>query len=130
MMSPFVSPACAAVDCGSTDSIIAPSTSALPPAPGFCYLLSQGHPYPASLDLAIGDQLSHDEPSHIDGNSETNADVAAGFGEYRGIDAGQAPVKSDQGAARIAGIDRGVRLDEVLVAFDAQSGTTERRDNS
>ena len=40
------------------------------------------------------------------------------------------PAQVDQRAARIAGIDRGVGLDEVLIALDAETAAPERADDA
>ena len=49
--------------------------------------------------------------------------------ENRGVDADQLASRVDQRAARIAGVDRGVGLDEVLVAFDAETAAAKRADD-
>src|SRR5690606_39475238 len=56
----------------------------------------------------------------------SDLDIAAGRRDDRGIDADKSAVRCHQRAARIAGIDRGVGLDEVLIAFDVQSAAAQR----
>jgi hypothetical protein len=51
-------------------------------------------------------------PHQIGGNGETDAVGTAGAAEYCGVDADQTTVHVDQSAAGIAGIDRGIGLDE------------------
>src|SRR3546814_20233312 len=63
---------------------------------------------------------------HVDRDGEADADIAAAAAQDRRIDADQLALRVDQGAAGIAGIDGGVGLDEVLVAFDAESGPAQR----
>ena len=48
----------------------------------------------------------------------------------RGVDADQAAGEIDQRAAGIAGIDRGVGLDEELVVGDPDLGARQRRDDA
>ena len=70
----------------------------------------------AALDLAVLDQLVHDALDHVDRNGEADADIAAAARQNRGVDADQFAAQIDQRAAGIARIDRGVGLDEILVA--------------
>ncbi len=84
----------------------------------------------AAADLAMFDQLDLDLIHHIGRNRETDADVAPGRCQNRGVDADQFTVQVDQRAAGVAGIDRRVGLDEVLVAFDAKPRAAERADDA
>src|SRR5258708_40121371 len=70
----------------------------------------------AALHLPIFDELVHDAPDHVDRDRETYADVAAGARQNGGIDADQLAAQIHQGAAGVPGIDRGVGLDEILIA--------------
>src|SRR5689334_5090378 len=66
---------------------------------------------------------------HVGGHRETDADVAAAAGaENRGIDADQFAAQVDERAARVAGVDRSVGLDEVLEAFGGQAAAAQRAD--
>ena len=55
---------------------------------------------------------------------------AAALGEDRGIDADQESVHVDERAARIAGIDGGIGLDEELIVGDADLRAGKRRDDA
>ena len=70
-------------------------------------------------------ELVHDAVSHVDRDSEADADVAAAAREDGGVDADQLASQIDERAAGVARIDRGVGLDEILVAvrIDSRSGT-------
>src|SRR5690242_14617663 len=75
----------------------------------------------------MSDQLFHDAVRHVDRNSETDSLIAAlttesfAIGQNCGVDADQVSVQVHQRAARIAGIDGSVRLNEVLIVLDTQS---------
>ena len=73
------------------------------------------HPEPTTHDLALGAQLLDDRLGEIRGNREADSHVATGFAEDRAVDADHLAVDVQQRAARIAGIDRGIRLNEVIV---------------
>ncbi len=89
------------------------------------------HPEPAAPHLAEFDELVHDGERHVDGHGEADPDVAAApRRDDRGVDADELAVERDQRAARIAGVDRGVGLDEVLVAFRVDPRPPERRDDA
>ena len=88
-------------------------------------------PEPRPLDrgaaaLRRGDHHLH----HVGGNGEADALRAARAREDRGVDADEPPAEIDQRAARIAGIDGGVGLDEELVVGDADLGARHRRDDA
>src|SRR5580658_9702207 len=70
----------------------------------------------AALHRAELDQLVHDAVRHVHRDGEADADVAAAARQNRGVDADQLAAQIDQRAAGVARIDRGVGLDEVLVA--------------
>ena len=80
----------------------------------------------AALHVAVLEQLRNDLTDHVARNGEADADVAAGAGQDRGADAEQLAVDVDERAARVAGIDRRIRLNEVLVAFDVDAVAAER----
>src|SRR5439155_20009571 len=71
---------------------------------------------PAPRHLAAVDQLPGDALDDVRGNGE--ADTLAGGHDGR-VDADDLAAKIHEGAARVAGIDRRVGLDEVLVGGDA-----------
>ena len=88
------------------------------------------HAQPAAHHLAVLEQALHDRPGHVGGDGEADALVAAGAREDRGVDADQLAVHVDQRAARVAGVDRRVGLDEVLVVGDAHVGAALGRDDA
>src|SRR5690606_960532 len=71
-----------------------------------------------------------DDAHHGRGNGETDAVAAAGTGEDRRIDADELAPHVDERPARVAGVDRGIRLDERLEVADADLGAGKRRDDS
>ena len=88
------------------------------------------HPDAAALDLAVIDELVHDLAGHVDRDGKTDADIAAAGRQDRRIDADDPALQVDQWTARIAGVDRRVGLDEILVAFDAETAAPERADDA
>jgi hypothetical protein len=76
--------------------------------------------------LGGGDDAFH----HIDGNGEADADTAARTRIDRRIDADQPPVEIDERAARIARIDRRIRLNEESVVADAGLRARQRRNDA
>ena len=64
------------------------------------------------------------------GNRKADALRAAGAREDRGVDADELAAEIDQRAAGIAGIDRGVGLDEELIVGDADLCARDRRDDA
>src|SRR5690606_9757639 len=79
----------------------------------------------AAPHFAILDELIHHLARHVGRNGEADADVAAGRSEDGGVDADQLPAEVDQRAARVAGVDGGIGLDEVLVALRSEEHTSE-----
>ena len=78
-------------------------------------------PDAAALHVAVLEQLRDDLADHVARNREADADVAARAGQDRGVDTEQLAVDVDERAARVAGIDRRVRLNEVLEALDVDA---------
>ncbi len=70
----------------------------------------------AAFHLAIFNELVHDAADHVDRYGEADSDVAAGARQDGRIDADQLAAQIHQRAAGVAGIDRGVGLDEILIA--------------
>src|SRR5690606_3220238 len=81
---------------------------------------------PAASDLAVLEQLADDPLNHVARYREADADVAAGRREDGGIDSLQRAVHPDERASRVAGVDRRIRLDEILVTFDVDAAAAER----
>ena len=75
---------------------------------------------PAANHLAVLDDRLHHFHRQFDRDRETDALGAAGLGEDRRVDAGQVAIGIHQRAAGVAGVDRGVGLDEVFVVVQAQ----------
>ncbi len=75
------------------------------------------------------EQALHDRPGHVGGNREADALITTGAGEDRGVDPDQLALHVDQRTARVARVDRGVGLDEVLVVGDADVGPALGRDD-
>ncbi len=83
-------------------------------------------PRPAHHGGAAPGRRDH-RPHHVRRDRKADALRTAGAREDRGVDADQAAGKIDQRAAGIAGIDRGVGLDEELVVGDPDLGAGHRR---
>ncbi len=64
------------------------------------------------------DQLGHDIFGHVARNGKADSHIAATARIDRGIDTDQLTAGIHEGPAGIAGIDRGVGLDEILVIVD------------
>src|SRR5690606_5579775 len=79
---------------------------------------------PRPADDAVLDQVVGHLARDLDRDGEAVARVEPGGGSDRGVDADDAPGQVDQRAARVAGVDRRVRLDECLdrgqIRFAAQ----------
>jgi hypothetical protein len=73
------------------------------------------HAEPAARDVALVLQLRDDLVREVDRDREADADVAAAAAEDRGVDADDLALRVEQRAARVARIDGGVGLDEVVV---------------
>src|SRR5699024_8291573 len=65
----------------------------------------------------------------VAGNREANADIATGARQDGGVDADQFAVQIDQRAARVAGVDGGVGLNEVFEAIP-EAVATEAADDA
>ena len=86
-------------------------------------------PDPPALHRAVLGELVHHRGRDVDGHCEADPDVPAGRPDDRGVDADQLAVQAHQRAARVARVDRGVGLDEVLVALDVDPAAPERADD-
>jgi hypothetical protein len=69
-----------------------------------------------------------DRARHVARDREADALVAARAREDRGVDADQLAAQVDERAAGVAGVDRRVGLDEVLVLGDVESAAGRRHD--
>ena len=90
----------------------------------------EGGAEPGPLHRAAFDRRLNDKPHHVGGNRKSNAVRAAAPREDRSVDAGEPAVHVDQGAARIAGINRRVGLDEELIVGNADLSAGQRRDDA
>src|SRR5581483_2725327 len=70
---------------------------------------------PAARDFTLALQLGNDVLRGVDRRSEADADVAAALAEDRGVDADDFAAEIDQRPAGVAGVDRRVGLDEVVI---------------
>ena len=84
----------------------------------------------ATLYLAGLQQALHDIAGEVRRNGETNPLIAAAAREDGGIDADQATLEIDQGAARVPHIDGGIGLNEVLVVDDAHASAANGTDDT
>ena len=77
-------------------------------------------PSAARCTLPVLDQLVHHRARQVDRDGEAVARVEAGLAGDGGVDADDLAPDVDQRAARVARVDRGVGLDEVLDAAVAR----------
>src|SRR5690348_16053221 len=75
------------------------------------------------------DDLLHDAARHVDGHGEPDPDIAAAGRQDGRVDSDELAAQVYQRSARIAGIDRGVSLDEVLVSLDPKTTASQRADD-
>ncbi len=75
-------------------------------------------------------QVVHDAAHEVARHREADALIAAALREDRGVDPDQLAARVDQRPARVAGIDRRVGLDEILVRRDADVAAAERADDT
>ena len=76
----------------------------------------------AARDFTVLHDLVHDVVGQVGRDRETDALVAAGLtGQNGGVDTNQVAAGVDERAARIAAVNGGVGLDEVLKTLDAQA---------
>src|SRR5207247_670238 len=84
----------------------------------------------STRDGALFLQLGHYVTNQVDRNCESNSLVSTASGQDRGIDANQFTAAVDERTAGVAGIDRSIRLNEVLIVFDAEASTAGSADDS
>src|SRR5215204_5470418 len=68
-------------------------------------------------NAAMLNDLLHDSARHVDRHRKTDPDIAARRRKDSGVDADQLTRRVHERAARVAGVDGRVSLDEVLVAL-------------
>ena len=64
----------------------------------------------------MGDQGIGYGNGHVAGNGKPDAFEPAGLGDYRRIDADDLSLKRQQGTSAIAGVNRGIRLEKILIS--------------
>ena len=80
--------------------------------------------------MTVFDQPSHDIAGKVCRDSETDALVAAAAAQDRGIDADQPAIRIHERATGVTRIDRGIRLNEVLVIEPDRARAPRRADDS
>src|SRR6185295_15173611 len=86
--------------------------------------------HPTANHLARLGQLIHDRTRHVARDRKTDPIVATALTEYRGIDSNQLPTDIHESPPGVAGIDRCVRLDEILILRNAHAGPSHGADDS
>ena len=79
----------------------------------------QGDAEKTAHDFAAGDETFHDAARHVHRHGETDPLAAAAAGGDPGVDAHEPAFGVNERAAGIAGIDRGIGLDEIFITVDA-----------
>ena len=82
---------------------------------------------PSSAHLTVLHDFIHDPARHIDRNGEADTDISAGGTDNGSVDPDKLTTKADQCPSRVARIDRRIRLNEILIAFDPQAATAQTR---
>ncbi len=99
---------------------------------GICHLGGQVvdlDPDPSARHRSGLDDLLHDLARQADGDREPDAHGAAAAREDRGVDADQVARAVYQRAARVAGVDGGIGLNEVFERVDAEVSALQRADD-
>ena len=87
---------------------------------------AEPRPNHAAIPGDAGDHRAH----HVRRYGEANAHGTAGLGKYGGIDADQPAIHGDQRAARVAGIDGGIGLDEGVEVRNPHLGARQGGDDA
>ena len=85
---------------------------------------------PGPLDMAAIARRGDDALDHVGGNGKADADAAAALRIDGAVDADKPAIHRHQRAARIAGIDGRIGLDEELIVGHADMGARQRRDDA
>ncbi len=93
-----------------------------------CQILHH-HAQLSTLHLAVPGQLGGDRLDHVGRDGETDSHVP-GSSDDGGIDTNELAPGGHQCAPGITGVDGGIGLDEVLVALDAEVGTSQGTDDA
>src|SRR5688572_33057309 len=74
--------------------------------------------------------LVHYAADHVHGDRETNSVRSESLRKHSGVDADQLAFRVDQGAARVAEVNRSIRLDEVFEIGDSEPAAAGRADDA
>ena len=74
--------------------------------------------------------MGHHGRNHVDRHREGDAGIGACAADDGGVDAHQTAFQIHQRAARIAHVDGGIRLDEILVVVIVQAGAAQSADDA
>ena len=130
-MSRSRSPACSAASPAGRRRPATPSSEATPSFFAISGLRSRHlDAEAAAAHFAELHDLVEDRARHVRRHGEADADVAAGRADDRGVDPDQLAAQVHERAAGVARVDRGVGLDEVLVAFGREPAAAERADDA
>ena len=88
------------------------------------------HAEQAAVDRAELQQLVHHAVGHVHRDREADADVAATARQDRGVDADELTLEIHERAPGGAGIDGGIRLDEILEAIRVDAGAGKTADDA
>nr|GME07249.1 Uncharacterised protein [Ipomoea batatas]GME07418.1 Uncharacterised protein [Ipomoea batatas] len=64
---------------------------------------------------------------HVAGDGKTNTNVAAVWGQNRGVNTNQLTVEVHQRATRVTAVNRGIGLDKVFIVLNVQTTASQRR---
>ena len=84
----------------------------------------------AAVNLAELDDLAGKVLQHVRGDGEADSDIAAARGDDGGVHADELALEVHKRAARIAAVDGGISLDEVLEVLDIEAGASECAHNA
>ena len=84
---------------------------------------------PSTRNGALVDQVLHDAPRHVDRHGKADPLVTPAAREDRRIHPHNLATQAHQWSSAVAGVDRRIGLDEVLIFGDAYPGTSLCTDN-
>ena len=80
--------------------------------------------------MTVRDEAFHHGSGDVRRDGESDSLAATGTAEDGGVDSNQPPLDVHERAARVARIDRGVRLNEILVRFNSHIAAVSRADDA
>src|SRR5690606_19064715 len=89
-----------------------------------------GYPELRMLDAAMSNEVAHFACDKIDRDGEANTYTTSRRTDDSAVDADEPPVEIDECPARVAGIDRGIGLNEIFVPFDTQPCASQGADDA